>query len=243
MWTEGLQTLFVSQRLGKGGGLRPPRSPAALAVRAWVLACEPHSWWGAGDSHANNGAAARAAGSPWASGGGPSLRGSVLTEASPQGPGLLFSPSGGVILLLLQTHGRETGRPSLLPGLRVAAQGVHASPKVTRHTDGCLLPGRGHMWICEGDDGPGPGTQPTGSGQLCPAAEKQDPPSCKLRFRSRLQAMHSPLALSALPAPPALLTGPSASSVGTPRICAAPHNKDQVTKGCFCAADWPRLGH
>nr|KAF6275640.1 transmembrane protein 138 [Myotis myotis] len=100
--------------------------------------------------------------------------------------------SGGVVLLLLQTHGRETGRPSLLPGLRVAAQGVHTSPKVTRHTDGCLLPSRGHMWICEGDDGPGPGTQPTGSGQLCPAAEKQDPPSCKLRFRCRLQAMHSP---------------------------------------------------
>ncbi|XP_036151661.1 transmembrane protein 138 isoform X1 [Myotis myotis] len=48
VWTEGLQTLFVSQRLGKGGGLRPPRSPAALAVRAWALACEPPQLVGGG---------------------------------------------------------------------------------------------------------------------------------------------------------------------------------------------------
>lgn len=39
--------------------------------------------------------------------------------------------SGRAVLLLLQTHRRETGRSSLLPGFPVVAQGVHASPKVT----------------------------------------------------------------------------------------------------------------
>lgn len=53
---------------------------------------------------------------------------------------LLTIHSGSAVLLLLQTHRCATGRSSLLPGFSVAAQGVHASPKVTssRHSDGCL---------------------------------------------------------------------------------------------------------
>lgn len=39
--------------------------------------------------------------------------------------------SRSAVLLFLQKDGRETGRPPLLPGLTMAAQGVHASPKVT----------------------------------------------------------------------------------------------------------------
>lgn len=39
--------------------------------------------------------------------------------------------SGGAVLLLLQADSCEAGRPPLLPGLTVAAKGVHASPKVT----------------------------------------------------------------------------------------------------------------
>lgn len=39
--------------------------------------------------------------------------------------------SGGVVLLFLQTDSCEAGRSSLLPGLFMAAHGVHASSKVT----------------------------------------------------------------------------------------------------------------
>lgn len=42
-----------------------------------------------------------------------------------------FVLSCGAVLLLLQADSCEAGRPPLLPGLTVAAKGVHASPKVT----------------------------------------------------------------------------------------------------------------
>lgn len=42
-----------------------------------------------------------------------------------------FVFSGSAVLLLLQADSCEAGRPPLLPGLAVAAKGVHASPKVT----------------------------------------------------------------------------------------------------------------
>lgn len=42
-----------------------------------------------------------------------------------------FVLSRGAVLLLLQADSCEAGRPPLLPGLTVAAKGVHASPKVT----------------------------------------------------------------------------------------------------------------
>ncbi|XP_047679671.1 transmembrane protein 138 isoform X2 [Prionailurus viverrinus] len=59
---------------------------------------------------------------------------------SPSASPFMSGSCGSVILLLLQTDSRETGRSSLLPGLVMAAQGVHTSPEVTasRHTDGGL---------------------------------------------------------------------------------------------------------
>lgn len=62
-----------------------------------------------------------------------------ILRSVPEASSLLIH-SGSVILLLLQTDSRETGRSSLLPGLVMAAQGVHTSPEVTasRHTDGGL---------------------------------------------------------------------------------------------------------
>lgn len=57
-----------------------------------------------------------------------SLKGTLRTTLR------LFSAlvlSGRLLLLLLQADSCETGRPPLLPGLAVAAEGVHASPKVT----------------------------------------------------------------------------------------------------------------
>lgn len=44
---------------------------------------------------------------------------------------LFIFHSGGVVLLFLQTDSCEAGRSSLLPGLFMAAHGVHASSKVT----------------------------------------------------------------------------------------------------------------
>lgn len=51
-----------------------------------------------------------------------------------------FVFSGSAVLLLLQANSCEAGRPPLLPGLAVAAKGVHASPKVTAScpVDECL---------------------------------------------------------------------------------------------------------
>lgn len=62
--------------------------------------------------------------------------------------------SRSAVLLLLQTDSCETGRPSLLPGLFMAAQGVHASPKVTAlsHRRGMpFLPDRSH--VCSSAEG------------------------------------------------------------------------------------------
>lgn len=58
----------------------------------------------------------------------------------PEASFLLIVHSGSVILLLLQTDSCEAGRSSLLPGLFMAAQGVHTSPEVTAscHTDGWM---------------------------------------------------------------------------------------------------------
>lgn len=52
----------------------------------------------------------------------------------PKGPALTSLPpsrSGRALLLLLQAHGGAPGRPSLLPGLSLAAQGVCALPRLT----------------------------------------------------------------------------------------------------------------
>lgn len=75
---------------------------------------------------------------------GPELGGSVLSlkgvlRVTPEAS-LCFVLSGSALLLLLQTDGRETRRSTLLPGLFMATQGVHASPEVTAsgHTAGCL---------------------------------------------------------------------------------------------------------
>lgn len=127
-----------------------------------------------------------------------------ISEAS----SLLITHSGSVILLPVQTDSGETGRPSFLPGLSLAAQGVHASPKVTAlcHTDGCL------SFLTEATSaggmlGPMHRKQldfpRTGSGQLCSAAKKEDPPSCKFKCSLyRLQYIHNPfLALTSVLSP------------------------------------------
>ena len=72
----------------------------------------------------------------------------------PEASFLLLPHSRSAVLLLLQTDSCETGRPSLLPGLFMAAQGVHASPKVTAlsHRRGMpFLPDRSH--VCSSAEG------------------------------------------------------------------------------------------
>lgn len=54
-----------------------------------------------------------------------------ILRCIPDSPFLFILHSGSVVLLLLQTDSCEAGRSSLLPGLFMAAQGVHASSKVT----------------------------------------------------------------------------------------------------------------
>lgn len=131
-----------------------------------------------------------------------------ISEAS----SLLITHSGRVILLPVQTDSGETGRPSFLPGLSLAAQGVHASPKVTAlcHTDGCL------SFLTEATSaggvlGPMHRKQldlpRTGSGQLCSAVKKEEPPSCKLQCSQyRLQYVHNPFLASYLSSLPSFLS-------------------------------------
>lgn len=122
--------------------------PVALVVRALVLACQPvTAAWG-GRNHRTESRrdhcplprweprGSREAGplSLLRSGSHPKR----MLGSTPEASSLLTPHSGGVVLLLLQADGRAAGRPSLLPGLCVAARRVHAGPEVTCHAGGCL---------------------------------------------------------------------------------------------------------
>lgn len=214
VWTEGLQALFVFQRLGKGG------APSGSRVRCG-------SGRGPGQPVSptpRTGCCCR-----WAVGRRPRPPGGPAPAAPPQERALLLPqrPCSTVTSTSAQPCGWATP---------ASTRTRHGCARSSRRSEGDLslvVPLRPAACGSVRGRRPGPGAQPTGSGQ-CPAAGKQDPPAQIPVPGADSRTCLVPLALGSAPLLPA--PGALAGSGGTPSIGAlcSTHRTKRYQRDVLC---------